>query len=398
MNRGPPDPRWAEATRLVRAGGGPETAARVHPVAVNPPVQRGSTVVLPSAAELYRAPVTYGRQGLATQEALVEALRVLERAEHVALFPSGAAAVAGALLAVLKAGDEVLAADGVYGPTRRFCDTVLARFGVSTRWFPPRASAEEVMALAGPATRLVLMESPASLTFEVQEVATVAAAARARGLLTAIDSTWGAGVLLKPLDAGVDLSIQSLTKYVGGHADVFMGSVAVRDPALARLLDAQVHDLGWAVSPDDAYMMLRGLRTLTTRLRAHEAGGLHVARALQGRPEVAEVLHPALPSSPDHAVWGATFSGSNGLFGAVLRPAPRAAVEAMLDALRLFSLGFSWGAYESLAIWCDPQLKRTAAPVRPVGPLLRLHVGLEDPDDLLADLDRGFAALTAAGR
>ena len=396
MSRGPADPAWRDATRLVRTAGGPETAGRPHPVVVNPPVHRGSTVILPDAASLYRAPVTYGRQGLATQEALVEALRGLERAGHVALFPSGAAAVTAALLAGLGAGDEVLCADGVYGPTRRLCDGLLGRYGVRTRYFAPRASADEVMALAGPATRLVMMESPASLTFEMQDVPAVAAAARARGLLTAVDNTYGAGLLHRPLDHGVDLSIQSLTKYVGGHADVFMGSVAVRDPVLAKALDDLVHDMGWAVSPDDAYQVLRGLRTLPCRLAAHAAGGLHVAHWLAGRPEVAEVLHPALETSPDHALWRRDFSGSNGLFGVVLRPASRRAVEAMLDALRLFGLGFSWGAYESLAIWCDPQLKRTASSPRLPGPLLRLHVGLEDPEDLTADLERGFAALATA--
>ena len=396
MSGGPPDPSWREATRLVRTAGGPEVAAGTHPVAVNPPVQRGSTVILPDAASLYSAPVTYGRQGLLTQEALAEALRALERAEHVALFPSGAAAVTAALLAVLKVGDEVLCADGVYGPTRRLCDGLLKRYGVSTRYFAPRATADEVLALAGPATRLVMMESPASLTFELQDVRAVATACRARGVLTAVDNTWGAGLLFRPLDAGVDLSVQSLTKYVGGHADAFMGSVAVRDPALARALDDLTHDMGWAVSPDDAYLMLRGLRTLEVRLKAHEAGGLHVARWLQGRPEVAAVLHPGLEGSPDHALFQRDYTGANGLFGLVLRPASKRRVHALLDALRLFGLGFSWGGFESLAVHCDPQLRRTAAPLALPGPLLRLHVGLEDPDDLTADLQRGFAALAAA--
>ncbi len=396
MSGGPPDPSWREATRLIRAAGGPETAAKAHPVAVNPPVQRGSTVILPDAASLYSAAVTYGRQGLATQEALVEALSALERAEHVVLFPSGAAAVTAALMAVLKAGDEVLCADGVYGPTRRLCNGLLTRYGVTTRYFAPRATADELLALAGPATRVVMMESPASLTFEMQDVRAVAAACRARGVLTALDNTYGAGLLFRPLDVGVDLSIQSLTKYVGGHADAFMGSVAVRDPALARALDDLLHDMGWAVSPDDAYLMLRGLRTLEVRLKAHEAGGLHVARWLQGRPEVAQVLHPALEDSPDHALFRRDYTGANGLFGLVLRPASKRQVHAFLDALRLFGLGFSWGGFESLAVHCDPQLRRTAAPAGLPGPLLRLHVGLEDADDLTADLERGFAALVAA--
>ena len=396
MSGGPPDPAWREATRLIRTAGGPEVATVAHPVAVNPPVQRGSTVILPDAASLYSAPVTYGRQGLATQEALVGALCALERAEHVVLFPSGAAAVTAALMAVLKAGDEVLCADGVYGPTRRLCDGLLARYGVTTRYFAPRATADEVLALATDATRVVMMESPASLTFEMQDVRAVADACRTRGVLTAVDNTWGAGLLFRPLDAGVDLSVQSLTKYVGGHADAFMGSVAVRDPRLARALDDLLHDMGWAVAPDDAYLMLRGLRTLDCRLKAHEAGGVHVARRLQDRPEVAQVLHPALESSPDHALWRREYTGANGLFGVVLKPASKRQVAALLDALRLFGLGFSWGGFESLAVNGDPQLRRTAAPLALPGPLLRLHVGLEDPDDLVADLERGFATLAAA--
>lgn len=395
MSGGPPDPAWGEATRLIRTAGGPEVAAQPHPVAVNPPVQRGSTVILPDAASLYTAPVTYGRQGLATQEALVAALCALERAEHVVLFPSGAAAVTAALMAVLKAGDEVLCADGVYGPTRRLCDGLLTRYGVTTRYFAPRATADEVLALATERTRVVMMESPASLTFEMQDVRAVAAACRARGVLTALDDTWGAGLLFRPLDAGVDLSVQSLTKYVGGHADAFMGSVAVRDPRLARALDDLLHDMGWAVAPDDAYLMLRGLRTLPVRLKAHEAGGLHVARWLEGRPEVALVLHPALEASPDHALWRREYTGAHGLFGLVLRPASKRQVAAFLDALRLFGLGFSWGGFESLAIHCEPQMKRALGAPQLGGPLLRLHVGLEDAADLIADLERGFAAVCA---
>lgn len=389
------DPGRREATQLIHAGMGEVPAARAR--TVGPPIQRGSTLLLPNAASLYDySRPTYGRNGLAVHEALAEALCALEHAEHVELYGSGLAALSGAMLAVLKAGDRVLVADGVYGPTRRFCDHVLRRFGVEVGYFPVRATAAEVIARAGPGTRLILMESPASLTFEMQDVAAVAAAARARGVLTMLDNTYAAGLLFRPLDHGVDLSLQALTKYVGGHADVFMGSAAVRDPALAARLKAMTMEAGWAVAPDDAYAVLRGLRTLDVRLARHGENGLAVARWLQRRPEVARVLHPALPGDPDHALYARDYAGACGLFGVVLRPASIAQVQASLNRLELFGLGFSWGGFESLAIVCDPQVKRTAEPWRGEGSLLRLHVGLEDPADLIADLERAFEALAAA--
>ena len=386
------DDAWGESTRMIRAGLG--EAAQVRAKTVGPPVQHGSTVLLPDAAALYdwQNHITYGRQGLAAQESLRAAIATLEGAAHVELYGSGMAAISGALLSVLKAGDEVLAADCVYAPTRRFCDEVLKRFGISTQYFSGSAGADEVMALATEATRLVLMESPGSLTFEVQDVPAVARACQSRGIISAIDNTWAAGVLFKPLEHGVDLSIQSLTKYVCGHSDMFMGSVATGDPDLARQLQRMTEDAGWAVAPDDAYLALRGLRTLTTRLKRHDESGVQVAEWLEGQPGVARVLHPALPGSTGHEVWARDFCGASGLFGVVLEPAPQAAVNALLDALQLFGLGFSWGGFESLAIYSDPQLKRRKYPPDHGGPLLRLHVGLEDPADLIADLERGLAA------
>jgi cystathionine beta-lyase len=384
-----------ESTRLIRAGQAPVTLART----VGPPVQRASTVLLPNAASLYDGTHnTYGRHGLATHHALAEAIAELEGGVGVALFSSGLAALTGAMLAVLKAGDEVLAVDCVYAPWRRFCDGVLARFGIATRYVPATAGADEIMAMVGPATRLIALESPGSLTFEIQDVPAIAAAARARGVLTLIDNTYGAGLLFKPLARGVDLSAQALTKYVGGHSDIFMGSVATRDPALAAKLKVAVRDNGWAVSPDDAYWMLRGLRTLGARLPRHGESGLMLARWLAQQPEVTRVLHPALPDFPGHALWKRDFSGANGLFSFELTPAGEPAVHALLDRLELFGLGFSWGGFESLAIHCDPQLGsvRTAEPWRAAGPLVRLHVGLEDPADLIEDLRRGLDAFSAA--
>jgi cystathionine beta-lyase len=290
----------SDATRLIRAGKAPAELLRT----VGPPIQKGSTVLLPNAAALYddRKP-TYGRGGLAAQATLISALAELEGAAGVRLFPSGLAAVNAAIMAVVKAGDEVLATDSVYKPVRRFCDRVLGRFGVPVRYFPGDAPAEAVMAMATPATRLILLESPGSLTFEMQDVPAIARLARERGILTLMDNTWGAGLLFKPLEHGVDLSVQALTKYMGGHSDVFMGSVAAATPALEHALERSVIDFGWSVNPDDAYQMLRGLRTLPTRLARHGASSLTVAAWLAEQPQVAQVLHPALPGAPGHNLW-----------------------------------------------------------------------------------------------
>jgi cystathionine beta-lyase len=379
-----------DETRLIRAGHGAGRPAKT----VGPAVQKGSTVLLPDAASLYPTDgrLTYGRQGLSAQFALQAALCELENARAVALYPSGLAALTGALLAVLKAGDEVLASDVIYRPTRRFCDQVLRRFGIAIRYFDPRQDPAELVAGASDATRLILMESPGSLSFEMQDMTRVAELARARGILTAADNTWAAGLLYRPLDLGVDISIQALTKYVAGHSDVFMGSAAVADTKLAHALDEGVHDLGWSVAGDEAYQVLRGLRTLPTRMARHGASGLAVADWLRGRREVAQVFHPALPGASDHALWARDYSGACGLFGFSLQPAPQAAVDAFLDALSLFGLGFSWGGFESLAISCDQQLKVRRFHPDYGGPLMRLHIGLEDPGDLIADLDQSFAA------
>ncbi|MBW8814572.1 MAG: cystathionine beta-lyase [Caulobacterales bacterium] len=380
----------SDETRLIHAGKLTGPLART----VGPPIQKGSTVLLPDTAALYDDAhhLTYGRAGLSAQSALQDALAVLEGAVGVSLYPSGIAAISGALLALLKAGDEVLVVDNVYKPVRRFCDHVLKRFGVTVSYFEPRLAPETLVGEASDSVRLILLESPGSLSFEMQDVPRIAALARERGILTAIDNTWGAGLLFRPLDHGVDISIQALTKYAGGHSDVFMGSAAARDPALVRKLADGIHHMGWAVGGEDAYDILRGLRTLPIRLARHGESGLKVGSWLQGQPEVARMLHPALPSFPDHALWARDFRGACGLFGFTLRPASEAAVAAFLDTLKLFGLGFSWGGFESLAIWCDPQLsvRRHAADYG--GPLIRLHVGLEDPDDLIADLRAGLDA------
>ena len=386
-------PPSGRETRLLRAGAQVKAEART----VAPPLQRGSTVLLPDARSLYDFSLTsYGRLGLSMQAALAEAIGELEGAPPGRLFPSGLAAIAGTLQALLRAGDELLVVGCAYGPARRFCDNVLKRYGVTTRYLSATAGADEILTLAGPAARLILLESPGSLTFEIQDVPAIAAAARAKGLLTVIDNTWGCGLLYQPLALGVDVSLQALTKYVSGHSDVFMGSACSRNPEILHQIDAYLRDFGLGVSPDDAYFMLRGLRTLEVRLKRHGENALKVAAWLQQQPEVRQVLCPALPGAPGHALWKRDFKGLNGLFSVVLAPAAEEKVESFIDALTLFGLGFSWGGYESLAIHCDPQLKLRPDKPRFDGPVVRLHVGLEDPEDLIADLRQALDVYSAA--
>jgi cystathionine beta-lyase len=381
-----------DETRQIRSGSEPKPLART----VNPPIQRASTVLLPDAASLYDpSQVSYGRAGLSARDALCEAIADMEGAIGTRLFPSGLAAMTGALLAVLKAGDEVLVCEHVYRPTRRFCDQMLSRYGVGVRYYPQTLPADELIAMASERTRVIVLESPGSLTFEVQDVPAIAAAARSRGVLTLMDNTWAAGWLFKPTQHGVDLSAQALTKYVGGHSDVFMGSVSARDQTLLGRLEAAIHEVGWSVSPEDAYLMLRSLRTLPVRLEQHGRSGIEVAEWLRDQPEVLEVLHPALPGARGHEIWARDFTGACGLFGFVLKPAAPSAVNTFLDALKLFGLGFSWGGHESLAISCDPQRRRGGSNDYP-GPLMRLHIGLEAPEDLIEDLRRGLDAFSAA--
>jgi cystathionine beta-lyase len=385
--------KLSDRTTAIRVGAGPRSL--VH--TVSPVVQRASTVILPDAASLYDySQISYGRQGLEPHGALQDALAALEGGIGARLFPNGLAAITASLLAVLAAGDDLLVVESIYAPTRRFCDRVLTRFGVTVRYFDPALSADELMALVKPKTKAIMLESPGSLTFEIQDIPAIAAAARAAGVLTLIDNTWGAGLLFKPLEHGVDISIQSLTKYVGGHSDCFMGSAAVKDPALLKALDEAILNYGWSVSPDDAYQMLRGIRTMPTRIAQHGANAIKIAEWLTDQAEITEVLCPALPASRGHDLWKRDFKGQNGLVGFVLTPKPEKAVFALLDTLDLFGLGFSWGGFESLAIHCDPQLGQRGVKAGFTGPLIRLHVGLEDADDLIADLRHGLDAYARA--
>lgn len=379
-----------ERTRLTSATLGRPKSRR----SVNPVVERGSTVLMERAERLYApdAGVTYGTEGLSTQQALRAAIADLEHAHTSFLVPSGLAGITVALGAVLKAGDDVLVTDAIYNPTRRFLARQMARFGVTARYFRPDAEVDEIMALASDKTRLIVLETPGSLTFEMLDIPAIAAAAKARGILTFIDSTWAAGVLFKPLDHGVDISMQALTKYVAGHSDVLMGSISVKDPALARTIADAIQDWGWCTAADEAWLALRGLRSMHVRLERSGASGLKVANWLATRDEVAEVLHPARFDHPQHDIYQRDFTGCAGLFTVVMQGGDGAACEAMLDAMRLFGIGYSWGGYESLAIWEGPQRDGRQFRTDYAGPLVRLYVGLENPDDLIFDLTAGLEA------
>jgi cystathionine beta-lyase len=365
---------------------------------VNPPVVHGSTVLYPTADDIraHRGEYQYGRHGTPTTRALQQALVALEgpACAGIGLAPSGLAAISTALLAVLEAGDHLLVCDSVYRPTRHFCDTLLKRFGVETTYYDPLIGGE-IATLFRPDTRAVFVEAPGSQSFEMADIPAIAAAARARDLLVIDDNTWATPLYHRSLDHGVDLSIQAGTKYLGGHSDIMFGTIAASARAWPRLTDA-IRALGVCVGPDDVFLALRGLRTLAVRLAQHQASGLAIAEWLKTRPEVRRVLHPALSDDPGHAIWARDFSGASGLFSVVLQPAPDAAVDALLDTLRLFGMGYSWGGFESLIIPFDCASYRSATQWAPGGPTLRIHIGLENIEDLKADLERGFAAFNAA--
>jgi cysteine-S-conjugate beta-lyase len=385
--------RLSDRTRLIasatRRGGGRRP--------VNPPIERASTLLSDRVADMRDdslGPV-YGIDGTASQAALRAAVADLEGAEHCWLTPSGLSAVTVPILALTRPGDEVITTDAVYGPVRRFLTRHLTSRGVTTRFHAPDASVEQIMTMAGDRTRLILIESPASLTFEMMDVPALAAARRARGVLTVMDNTWAAGLAFKPLAHGVDVSVQALTKYAAGHSDLLLGSVCASDPAVSKAVGNTVEDLGLCVSPDDAWLALRGLRTLPVRYAEQARSALRVAEWLSARPEVARVLHPALPGDPGHSIWRRDFTGAASILGVVLKDGNTRGAEALLEALTLFGLGYSWGGFESLATHETPQLAFREAAPKLEGPLLRLHIGLEDPADLIADLGQAFDALHA---
>jgi cystathionine beta-lyase len=377
-------------TGLVHGGRRKEWRGRL----VNPPVHRGSTLLFDSVAEMRAATpelgkAYYGLHGTPTHWALAEALTQLEPgAAGTTLHTNGLSAVTAALLSVLSAGDELLMADSVYGPTRRFCDVFLKRYGVTTRYYDPLVGAG-ISELIGDRTRAVFLESPGSLTMEVQDVPAICGAAKARGVVTLLDNTWATPLFFPALASGVDLSILAGTKYVGGHSDVMLGSVTATAEYYPKL-ERTSWDLGQAIGPDDAWLASRGLRTMGVRLRQHEASALRIARWLKEQPQVQAVLHPALADCPGHEYWARDFRGSSGLFSFVLKGGGDRERIRFIEALELFGIGYSWGGYESLVIPVDPEPLRTATRWPADGPLVRLQIGLEDPDDLIEDLAVGL--------
>jgi cystathionine beta-lyase len=365
---------------------------------VNVPVSRTSTVLFDSVEEIHAAyppkdgRLSYGRNGTWTQWSLAEALTDLEPgAAGTRLFPSGSAAVSIALTSVLGPGDELLMVDSAYGPTRHFCDRELKRLGIATRYYDPVVTPEELEAMISDKTRAIFMESPGSLTFEVQDVPAICAMAKERGLTTLLDNTWATSFFFPAIAKGVDLAIVACTKYISGHSDLMMGAVTAA-PSHWERLSRTGRSFGQYVSPDDAYLAARGVRTLGVRLRQHELGAVKVAHWLKDQPQVERIIHPAFADCPGHEFWRRDFLGSSGLFGFALKGGGGAARDRLVESLELFGIGYSWGGFESLAVPAEPDPIRTASKRDYGGPLVRLHIGLEDPDDLIADLAQALAA------
>jgi cysteine-S-conjugate beta-lyase len=380
-----------DLTRLAHAGREP---SRQHGF-VNMPIYRGSTVIFPTLAclEAEDQDYSYGRLGTPTVRAFEEAIAELDGGYRTRLTPSGLSAIATAFLAFVGSGDEILVSDSVYRPTRRFCDHVLKRLGVKTTYYDPLIGAA-IETLITKKTRVVFAESPGSQTFEVQDVPALAKAAHDAGAVMILDNTWATPLYFKPFAHGVDVSIQAATKYLVGHADAMLGVITTTERAFPPLYRTH-EELGLCPGPEDVYLGLRGLRSLGVRLERHQTSGLELARWLAERPEVERVIHPALPSDPGHALWRRDFTGASGLFSIVLKPVAQAKLAAMLDGLSLFGMGYSWGGFESLILPFDPRAYRTATKWQAEGPALRLHVGLEDVEDLKADLGAGFARLAS---
>ena len=383
--------RFHERTRLVHAGRDP---SEQHGF-VNTPIYRGSTVLYPNTEDFLarRARFTYGTQGTPTIASLETAWSSLAGAADTVLTPSGLAAITVALMTACKAGDHVLVPDSVYRPTRNFCDGVLRRFGVETTYYDPTLGAG-IRDLFRPNTSVVFTEAPGSQTFEMQDIPAIAEAAHAWGACVMMDNTWATPLFFPPHGKGVDICIEAGTKYLSGGSDLLLGLTSANAEWAPRLR-ATFSAFAMCAGPEDVFLGLRGLRTMALRLREHERQALEMARWFAGRAEVARVLHPALPDDPGHAIWARDFTGSSGLFAIVLKPASRAALAALLDGLELFGLGASWGGFESLALPFDPTTYRTATRWEAAGPAIRFHIGLEDLDDLKADLDGGFARLRA---
>ncbi len=381
-----------DSTRLVHAGRDP----REQHGFVNTPIYRGSTVLYPTTDDLLhrRGRYSYGTKGTPTTEALETAWTEVAGAAGTVLAPSGLAAVTLALTSCLKAGDHLLVTDSVYRPTRHFCDGMLKKFGVETTYYDPLVGAG-IEALMRPNTAAVFTEAPGSQSFEMQDIPAIAEAAHRRGAVVIMDNTWATPLFFPPHERGADIAIEAGTKYLSGGSDLLLGMVSANERCFRALRDAY-DSFAMCPGPEDVFLGLRGLRTMALRLREHEKQALDMARWLAARPEVAQVLHPALETCPGHDIWKRDFKGSSGLFSIILKPCSGKAVAAMLDGLALFGMGFSWGGFESLVIPFDCASYRTATKWSPGGHALRFHIGLEDLDDLKRDLDAGFARLKDA--
>lgn len=360
---------------------------------VNPPSQRGSTIIFDNAEDLYDESLkSYGLEGSQTHESLCEALNAIMGASNTILCPSGLSAITTTLLCFTKSGDHILISDSVYGPTRRFCDNHLKSNNIEIEYYPPRIGAD-IEKLIRPNTKIIMLESPGSLTLEIQDVPQIVKIAKAKNILTAIDDTWSAGVFFKPLDIGVDISIQALTKYQSGHSDVLLGSISTTSNKLHNKLVEMHKILGLGTSSEDAWLCLRGLRTMGVRLNHQDKNARELAAWLETREEVEKVIHPALSSSIDNEIWKRDFTGAGGLFSIILKDEFAGKITQMLNSYQVFSMGFSWGGFESLVINCNPQLKRNFLDEDFKKPLIRYSIGLEDIEDLRDDFIRGFEAL-----
>lgn len=385
--------RFRERTRVVLAGRDPADSYGF----VNPPIVRGSTVIYPSMEDFLvrKSRYMYGTHGNPTLDALELACNTMEGGAGTVVCPSGLLACTLPLLAFLSAGDHVLITDSVYRPTRNFAEGMLRRIGVEVAYYDPLIG-KGVEALMKPNTKVVFTEAPGSQSFEMQDIPAIAKVAHAKGALVMMDNTWATPLFFDSHAKGVDITIQAGTKYYAGHSDVLIGTVSARTPELYKQLRATWETLGVIVAPEDAFLTLRGIRTMPIRLKEQQKAGLEMAKWLQARPEVKRVLHPALKDDPGHKIWKRDFTGASSLFSFVLNPVPQKAVGAMLDHLALFGMGASWGGYESLVLPFDCAAYRTVTKWQPGGPCVRIHIGLEDTEDLKEDLDAGFKRLKAA--
>ncbi|MFT6509828.1 MAG: cystathionine beta-lyase [Parvibaculaceae bacterium] len=388
-NPGPP--AHHKDTRITKAGLHPHEQNGI----VNPPVYHGSTILFETMAELENntKPVSYGRRGSPTIFTLQEAIAELEGGYKTVLTPSGLSAVSISLLSHLRSGDHLLMTDTAYEPSRIFCDRILTDLGVEVEYYDPTIGSG-IKALLRDNTKVVFAESPGSQTFEIQDLPAISAAAHAAGAIVIFDNTWASPYYLNPFKLGVDVSLQAATKYIVGHSDALLGAITSNEKTYARTLRGH-GAMGMSVGPDDVYLAQRGLRTLAVRMKQHMQTGIGLATWLETRPEVERVIHPALPSHPEHDIWKRDFTGASGLFGVVLKPVSDKSLGHMLDNLKLFGMGFSWGGFESLIIPAHPEKARTATRWAENGPLLRIHAGLEDINDLQADLAAGLERLSA---